>query len=424
MEDYIKIKTPINELSVFQAINGNTTIALYGEFSVSCKDNYPVIKVINIENEQVVVYDKVNIKDNLWDYNLKLSVGMYRIETGILLKITEFNPIYLAKGQIIRNVFVGEIFVIAGQSNAQGFGREQVNDLPAIGVSMYNDKWQIATHPIGHMDNKKANTDTFNSGHSPWLKLGKLLLNENNIPVGLIPTALNGSSIDLWKEGMPLYDNMIKVAKENHARNLIWYQGCTNVFDEHVNDYYNKLDFFIKSVIENLQDIDIYIIQISGTTNKNNPDKEWCKIREYQRRIANKYNLHLITTYDLNNYSDDIHLSSIDNIKLAERVYDSYINNNRAFQIEINKADLELEFKNVERFMDIKRTDISIRDENEHELNADLLVNNNIIKIINKGKNPIRYISLPFGRLFHDNAIKDNRGNYIPYFCLDMESDA
>ena len=115
MKDKINIKSCIKDFTVFQQDNGYAEICLYGKYSVSCKENYPVIRIIDLQKEKVVLYEKVKAeKLNLWNYKAKLRIGCYRIETGIALTQANYDSRYLARGQIINNIFVGENFIVAG----------------------------------------------------------------------------------------------------------------------------------------------------------------------------------------------------------------------------------------------------------------------------------------------------------------------
>lgn len=423
MNNSIEILSPITEWTVFQKTDGFAEIHLHGIFSVSDKDNYPVIKAVTV-NEETVVYSKVNTKNSEWNFDLKLPVGMYRIETGIALKETGFNPIYLARGQIIRNIFVGENFIIAGQSNAVGFGKEKVCDSPKYGVCMYNGKWNIASHPIGHMNDKMANADYLNSGHSAWLNFGKLILNNQNTPTGLIPTALGGSPISEWAEDKPLFQNTVRLAKLSKAKNLIWYQGCSDVFGDMPEYYEQRLYKLISAFKRLLGDINIYIVQISGTTNITNPDSGWRKIREIQRKIACRTNAYLIPTYDLIGFSDDIHLGSKDNIKLSERVYKVYLNKTAPVDIGCEKTvnGYELKFNGVSGIDNKTAKNIVALDCNNDTVKSIIATDKNKVRISADNVNHIKYITLPFGRLYDNSPLYDDSGNLIPYFCIDVKS--
>lgn len=420
MVNIIEIKSPIKEWTVFQEIDGTAEINLFGVFSISDAANYPVVKVVDI-TEKVIIYKKVETQANNWSCCLKLAVGMYRIETGIALKEANFNPKYLKKGHIIRNIFVGENFLIAGQSNAVGFGKEEVFDNPQYGVCMYNCGWHMATHPIGHMGEKVANSDYLNSGHSAWLNFGKLILNNLKKPVGLIPAGLGGTSITDWAKDSALFKNAINLAKQTNAKHLIWYQGCSDVFANLPDLYKERLYSLVLEFKRLLNDINVYIVQVSGTTNINNPDVGWRKIREIQREVALLTNSTLVPTYDLIEFSDDIHLGSKDNIKLSIRLYDAYLNKTMPLDIsyKVKENSIVILFCGINIDINTAQNIVAL-DKNYDELNCKISVEQNEVTMALENVNDIKYISLSFGRLYNNKPLYDDCQNLLPYFCKEI----
>lgn len=418
MKDSIKITSRISDWTVIQQKDGYGQLQLKGIFTISEEDNYPVVKVVDIRTEKVVYYEKMEIEKTACAANLSLPVGMYRIETGIALKSSDYNPIYLGYGDILRNIFVGENFIIAGQSNAQGHGREEIKDTPLFGVSMYNGGWHIAAHPLGHIDGA-SNLDYLNSGHSAWINLGKLILRKTATPVGLIPTALNGSSMDMWEENKELFNRLIDLLEKTSAQGLIWYQGCSDVFIDKPDSYEDKLNNFINALKRRFEKLDIYIVQISGTTNTNNPDIGWRKIREIQRRTAIRHQAHLIVTYDLTYYSDDIHIGSKDNITLSERLFNSYLKNLRAKDISVERKgnDIALEFKGYAELLEESIMNIALYNSAQREIPYKATKDKNKIRII--AQDEVSFISLPFGRLYQGRTLADIEGNPIEYFYIE-----
>jgi len=54
------------------------------------------------------------------------------------------------RGDMIHNIGVGDVFVVAGQSNAAGRAKNPVEDAPELGVHLLRDSgvWDLATHPL------------------------------------------------------------------------------------------------------------------------------------------------------------------------------------------------------------------------------------------------------------------------------------
>jgi len=320
----VRIDTPLEDFQVLQHKNGHKTLELEGTYKVRSPKDQVICRVYFEQENLMVAEEKPAMKNGRWQCTFELQAGtIYRIETGLLLKETGFDGRYVSRGDIVRHVGVGEVFLVAGQSNAVGYAREALEDGPEYGVFMYDrlNKWSLASHPIGHVDASKANASILMSGHSPWLAFGKKIYREKHMPVGIVPLALNGSFIEQWYKASGLFKQLIDTAK--NAGHLIFYQGCSDTRTMHQH-YQARLHSFIGEVRKTAPALKIYLIQISGTTMPGVEASGWNVVREAQRSVATAWNIPLITTYDLKDYSDDIHIGAKDNLKIAQRMYRAY----------------------------------------------------------------------------------------------------
>jgi len=205
MRNLVTITTPFRDQTVLQQHDGSALLALEGTVELEDERNYPVIRVVNERTEETELYEPLAFENGRWAHTLRLPTGMHRIETGVELAQAGYNPFYLGHGDMLRSVFVGEVFAIAGQSNAAGYGKGEVCDPPQYGVSVFDAGWRTAAHPIGQTKASAAYADALNCGHSAWLSFGKKILEQTGSPVGLVPAALNGSGIRSWQPGEPLF---------------------------------------------------------------------------------------------------------------------------------------------------------------------------------------------------------------------------
>lgn len=262
-----------------------------------------------------------------WRRAFSLPVGIHRLQTGRLLPETGFSRLYRGRGDTLRHICAGEVFLIAGQSNAAGYGLQDEMDsldAPALGVSLYDGgAWRLAAHPVGEAAHGMPNAASLACGHSPWLRLGRYLLS-SSVPAGLVPVALNGSAMDEWGPGTPLRAHLMDSLKATGGRNLVWYQGCSDVRGDLPDTYADKLVSLILEARGVVPDLRVYVVQISGVTNRDTPREGWTRIREAQRQAALATGAALIPAYDLNRYSDDIHLGAASNLALAKRVYRAF----------------------------------------------------------------------------------------------------
>ena len=75
--------------------------------------------------------------------------GLYRLETTMTYE--GWDGLSCTRGDMVHHVGVGDVFVIAGQSNAAGRAKDPVADDPEPGVSVLrpSGRWDLASHPLG-----------------------------------------------------------------------------------------------------------------------------------------------------------------------------------------------------------------------------------------------------------------------------------
>lgn len=148
----------------------------------------------------------------------------------------QFSPEIIA-----RHISVGEVYIIAGQSNAEGTAVMNIYEEPKIGVNALSKdgNWDIASHPIGGY------------GHSPFITFGKAIQRKLNCSVGLIPRAVGGSQISEWIKGGTHFEKLKKEieSEDIKASAVIWYQGCSDTDSCEQTQAYEKnlLNLLVKS---------------------------------------------------------------------------------------------------------------------------------------------------------------------------------
>lgn len=253
------------------------------------------------------------------------------------------------------HIGVGDVFLITGQSNAQGYARGMFTEELQLGVSCFksDNTWDIASQPLS------------GNGYSMYLNFAKLLNKKLGYPVGIIPRAVGGSAIKAWlKDGI----HTKRIVKEKNEfgldiRAILWYQGCTDTTVGNNRDDYRECFIEYVSYMREVFDNDklpVFTFQINRVWNDSEyDDYGWDCIREIQRTMPKHIdNVYVLPTIDAWMMSDAIHNSRASNMLLSERLYyqvlDKLYNKTQAAEApdisEARMADrntVELIFKNV-----------------------------------------------------------------------------
>ena len=138
-------------------------------------------------------------------------------------------------------VGIGDIFVIAGQSNFSGRGfNNQVYTAPGSGVSAVmfgnDDKWKALVDPFDSNAGQIDNVSGDGAAGSLVPLLASSIAADQNVPVAFIPTAKGGSGIASWlpaanhKLSSTLFGSMERRidATGGKVRAVLWFQGETD----------------------------------------------------------------------------------------------------------------------------------------------------------------------------------------------------
>lgn len=303
----IDVTTPL-ERSVYQReINGSADVIISGNYAI------PVDKIevraTPVADGQGKAINWTTLQDKpsggIFSGKLSVSGGWYKVEVRGLK-----GGIAIGNIDVISRVGVGEVFIISGQSNAQGMDESNPSaPLPPPAkddrvnyVIFDNDaqnRWTDA--PIANIQPLKLQTAWNGGGQNPnimgprghtswcWGILGDLLAQRLNVPILFVNTGWSGTSIQNWRESsqdiittnayaaavklpakMP-YGNlrlaMQYYAKPFGARAILWMQGETDNLPRRTNADTYKND--LKSVIAKLSsDVNHQVTWVIARTSK------------------------------------------------------------------------------------------------------------------------------------------------------------
>ncbi len=332
------IEQGLQDWQILQHKQGHADVQLSGSFTISQEymqqfDTQPEVVVRLVceqDNSQVITWSKAQMSfggngmGGSWNISFSLPAGgLYRLETA--LKHGEM----LLRGDVRLHIGVGNLFAVAGQSNAAGYGRDPAYDPPQLGVHLLRNcgRWDLACHPINETTDAAdiVNAEHGISGTSPYISFGKRFAALSGLPVGLISTALGGSPISRWVNRLngDLYRNMLDKLKlcGGQLAGILWYQGCSDTdTTEQAENYFEHFSEMVSDLRNELAvTVPFFTLQLNRHIGSQSSER-WSVVKEAQRKAANQLErIYMLPTSDCT-LSDLIHNSSRCNITLGERL--------------------------------------------------------------------------------------------------------
>lgn len=294
----------------------------------------PVVRVMREDDNTCVIpwtqmeHDTLPDFSGVFSHTLLIPAGgLYRIETSLETKSTVPELTWLYRGDCVLHLGVGDLFIIAGQSNSSGYSRDYAFDPPDLLVHLFRNRscWDLACHPMNESTDAGSlpNEEMGIPGVSPYLSFGKNFQKFSGHPVGFIQTSLGGSPLSRW---MPtsgdLYQNLIEklhLTKGKYA-GILWYQGCSDTDPENAPAYLERFRTFVEAVRKELgYKIPFFTFQLNRQIGGIH-DECWGQIREAQRKAARELSAVYILPTITCSLSDGIHNSAHSNVMLGERM--------------------------------------------------------------------------------------------------------
>ena len=239
----------------------------------------------------------------------------------------------------IQNVLVGDVWILAGQSNMHGTGlrKDRLKPDPLVRAFYNDDRWDVAEDPLHDFTNA-VDAVHGRGGHAPHIGTGpgvafaQSLLKLTGIPQGLIACAHGGTSMAQWspalksKKGASLYGAMYRRFVKNGSRvaGVFWYQGCSDTGPDTIDVYTEKMVTLIKSMRRDFENksLPFVLVQIARTILCETPTC-WNSIREQQRLLPEKIkNVLTVPVIDLA-LNDWVHITGVDCHRVGKRSADA-----------------------------------------------------------------------------------------------------
>ncbi len=260
--------------------------------------------------------------------------GPYRIE----LRIRRAGG--SAEQAAVSEVFVGDVWILAGQSNMEGLGNIHHTPVPHPLVRAFTmrDTWGLAREKLhflqeavdevhngyGNGPDRPSRADlqklrrSLIKGVSPGLAFGLGMQSRTGIPQGLIPCAHGGTSMAQWspdllhKGGASLYGAMIRRCRKlgQPVAGVLWYQGESDANVDHtVSNYTKNMQKLVAAVRKDLRQPRLpWVVVQLGCHACVEGAGYWNRIQEQQRNLPNAIpRLDVVPSIDLE-LDDGIHI--------------------------------------------------------------------------------------------------------------------
>ena len=253
----------------------------------------------------------------------------------------------------IADLLVGDLWVLAGQSNMEGHGDlvDVQQPVPLVHSFDMADRWRAAEEPLHTTVNavdpvhwplnaqkeperlagERLETYLANrrKGAGLGLPFAAEMAARTGLPIGLIPCAHGGTSMDQWspalkdREGESLYGSMLRrvQAAGGHVKGLLWYQGESDANPKAAPLFLQKFEDFVTAVRSDFKqpDLPFYFVQIGRHIDKNNV-AQWNEVQLAQLRAESEIpHAGMVTSVDLQ-LDDGIHVGTEDLKRLGRRL--------------------------------------------------------------------------------------------------------
>lgn len=227
--------------------------------------------------------------------------GPYEVELSV-------GPERLA----VRDVLVGDVWLLGGQSNMQGVGllADAPKPEPLVRAFYMDDRWDVAAEPLHELckavDPVHAALGAARVkpprpivGVGPGLAFAREMRRRTGVPQGVIACGHGGTRMDQWDPklkrlgGASLYGAMLRRFARNGSRvaGLVWYQGESDAGAALVGQYTRRMVDFVRALRRDVGDarLPVAMVQI-GRVIGYSPEAAagWNSVQEQQRRLPER----------------------------------------------------------------------------------------------------------------------------------------
>jgi hypothetical protein len=270
------------------------------------------------------------------------------LESGEMITLPVGGP-YEVGGA--KNVLVGDLWILAGQSNMEGVGDLVDVEAPHPLVHSFQsrEQWTPAEEPLHWLGESPRPVHHVISGlpvpteippRDPartkgaglGLTFAKMRAEQTGVPIGLVPAAHGGTSMQQWdparkgQGGHSLYGATLERVKAvgGKVAGILWYQGESDANPADAALYEARMTDLVQSFRADLvqPDLPFYYVQLGGFVSDPFPESVsgWNRVRESQRTWQETLpNVGMVSAIDCG-LDDGIHIDTLGLKSLGKRL--------------------------------------------------------------------------------------------------------
>lgn len=349
-------------------IQGKTIPKVDGTLKVSVHNN----ETSSIISQKQLVCDKGFFEGEMDD----LPVGEYTVR---LILQSHNNEMMCSKS--IKHIAVGDLYLLAGQSNMEGAGKLINLEKPSNKVRCFylDDKWNVAKDPLCWLNESvdsvhwsvpdeqratAAKKDRYfrSCGAGLGVRFGKEINRFNNIPVGLIICPKGATSMLDWDPqkahlgGESLYGALLRRVNKagGRVKACLWYQGESDATLEYAPFYRQRFRQFIECLRRDLNqpELPVLYVQLASGVEAWILDifPKWKDIQRDQLLIENECDNIVMAAAIDSTFADGIHIDTASQRRMGTRL--AHLAKRMCFgdpSINIGPRPKEFIFDNKER---------------------------------------------------------------------------
>ena len=252
-----------------------------------------------------------------------------------------------ADALVVRDVLVGDLWILAGQSNMQGCGdRENAHRSHGKVRAFYmDDRWATAEDPLHNMWQAVDPVHEALAGGrivepvpplkdvGPGVAFGVRMHKVTGLPQGLIACAHGGTCMTQWepallkKGGGSLYGATMRRVRRNggSVAGVVWYQGESDAGEPAASLYGARMRALIAAFRRDMKcaSLPLVLVQLARTVGVGRDCAAWNSIQEQQRLLPDQVK-HVATVPAIDLGLDDmIHVGGISQQLLGTRLADA-----------------------------------------------------------------------------------------------------